>query len=478
VSPQNKPRKPVALYRRVSQTAGRKGESFQSPAEQEERARAAVVAAGLVPGDVYEDLDRSGATMSRPDFDRLKDDLEAGRVGGVAVSRLDRLGRTTRGVLDFVQWCEERGGVVIAAQESLDTTTPHGRFVLTIFAALAQLELERYQEQWASARAGARARGVHLSPVAPTGYDRLVVGSRADGRPIYGPLAPNGDADAIRWAFETRAGGASCREIAAEMTRRGVVLRLPNGRGEDTRWTDGTVRHVIRNEVYKTRTGDPRPGGETYDPIVPPSLWQRANAETTRTRVRAGETAEDRAARAAVLAGIVVCGSCGRPVTHESQRYRCAQRGKDAEPCPRPVSIRRSALDEFVESTVGKYVIETVGYHEEAEPEGSARADSEEAVGRARAELVELMAARGDLSPLAYAHAIDAAEQALSEAEDVLAERNDPGPTWEELTAQLEDPRARREAVWRYVERVVVHPGVGGRGPNAHPSGRVEIVYR
>ena len=465
MSPHKKPRKPVALYVRVSQTAGRAGESFQSPAEQEERARAAVVATGLAPGDVYTDLDQSGGRMSRPEFDRLKADIESGQIGGVAVSRLDRLGRTTRGVIDFVEECESRRAVVIAARESLDTTTSTGRFVLSIFAALAQLELERYQEQWASVRAGARARGVHLSPVPPVGYDRL------EG----GQIKPNGDADAIRWAFEARAAGMSCSEIAREMTHRGVLLRLPNGKGEDTRWTDSTVRHMIANGVYKMRTGDPRTGGETYDPIVPASLHRRANSQTTRTRRRPDESAEERERRTTLLSGICVCGSCGRPLTNDSQVYRCFQRGKDAEPCPRPVSIRRAGLEPFVEEEaflradrrVQEEILSgTAGGA--AEPDLSGL---EAAVADAESQLAEYLK-----RPSPRAVAIEALEDAADAARETLDEARHARPfiTPEDYD-RLTSASFRRTLIANEVERVVVRPG-GNR--YANPGERVEIVYR
>src|SRR6266571_6551041 len=96
MSPQRKPTKPVDIYVRVSQVRGREGESFQSPKQQEERCRAQLKADGLKAGEVFIDLDQSGAKASRPAFDKAMARIESGRSSGIIVYDLSRFGRSTR----------------------------------------------------------------------------------------------------------------------------------------------------------------------------------------------------------------------------------------------------------------------------------------------------------------------------------------------------------------------------------------------
>ena len=71
MNPDTKPTKPVDIYIRVSRVGGREGVSFQSPEQQEERCRAQLTADGLQAGDVFIDLDESGASTTRPEFRKM-----------------------------------------------------------------------------------------------------------------------------------------------------------------------------------------------------------------------------------------------------------------------------------------------------------------------------------------------------------------------------------------------------------------------
>ena len=125
----------------------------------------------LETGEVFIDLDQSGAKASRPAFDRAMARVESGKSGGIIVYDLSRFGRSTRNVLDGVDFIESHGGAFTSCSEKLDTSTATGRFVLTVFAALREMEREQSKERWQVSQAKARARGVHIG-VARAGYRR------------------------------------------------------------------------------------------------------------------------------------------------------------------------------------------------------------------------------------------------------------------------------------------------------------------
>ena len=78
----------------------------------------------------------SGAKRSRPELDRMLDQLRAGDV--IVVSRLDRLARSTRDLLDIAEQLKEVGAGLRSLHEPwADTTSPAGRMVLTVFAGIA-----------------------------------------------------------------------------------------------------------------------------------------------------------------------------------------------------------------------------------------------------------------------------------------------------------------------------------------------------
>ena len=82
----------------------------------------------------------SGKNMNRPQLQAMLDYVREGDV--VVVSDFSRLARSTRDMLQIVQELTEKGVGLISLKENVDTETPQGRFMLTVFAALAELERE------------------------------------------------------------------------------------------------------------------------------------------------------------------------------------------------------------------------------------------------------------------------------------------------------------------------------------------------
>jgi DNA invertase Pin-like site-specific DNA recombinase len=106
---------------------------------------------------VYVDHGVSGSLASRPELDRMLDQLRAGDV--VTVWRLDRLGRSVRNLITLVDDLAARGVGFCSLTEELDTTTAGGKFIFTVFGALAELERSITRERTLAGLESARARG-------------------------------------------------------------------------------------------------------------------------------------------------------------------------------------------------------------------------------------------------------------------------------------------------------------------------------
>ena len=99
----------------------------------------------------------SGARDDRPG---LAEALSHAREGDVlVVYKLDRLGRTVRGLIELTDDLAKRGVGFRSLCDSIDTTTPAGRFFFHVMAALAQMERELIRERTQAGLAAARARG-------------------------------------------------------------------------------------------------------------------------------------------------------------------------------------------------------------------------------------------------------------------------------------------------------------------------------
>ncbi len=137
-------------YMRVSKSDGSQTIDLQ---------RDALIASGVDPAQIYEDR-ASGRLDARPGLDAT---LKALRTGDtLVVWKLDRLGRNLRHLVNTVHDLTKQGvgfKVLTGHGASIDTTTPAGKLVFGIFAALSEFERELISERTRAGIASARARG-------------------------------------------------------------------------------------------------------------------------------------------------------------------------------------------------------------------------------------------------------------------------------------------------------------------------------
>jgi DNA invertase Pin-like site-specific DNA recombinase len=109
---------------------------------------------------VYEEW-VSGARSDRPVLKKLIRRLRPGDL--VVVTRLDRLARSTRELLNVLHAVGQVGAGFRSLKDPwADTTTPHGRLMLTVLGGLAEFERELIRARTSEGRARAKARGVHM----------------------------------------------------------------------------------------------------------------------------------------------------------------------------------------------------------------------------------------------------------------------------------------------------------------------------
>lgn len=105
---------------------------------------------------IYQDK-LSGSKTVRPGLDEALSQLRQGDV--FVIWKLDRLGRSVKGLVDFVSELESRGVQFKSLTDGIDTTTPSGRFFFHIMASLAQMERELIAERTKAGLDAARKRG-------------------------------------------------------------------------------------------------------------------------------------------------------------------------------------------------------------------------------------------------------------------------------------------------------------------------------
>jgi DNA invertase Pin-like site-specific DNA recombinase len=127
----------------------------------------------------------SGARRDRPELRLLLDRLSEGDV--LLVTRLDRLARSTRDLLDILAEIGERGATFRSLGDTwADTTTAHGRLMLTVLGGLAEFERELIRVRTGEGRERARARGVRMGrkPKLTPHQQREALGRKSAGEPV------------------------------------------------------------------------------------------------------------------------------------------------------------------------------------------------------------------------------------------------------------------------------------------------------
>jgi DNA invertase Pin-like site-specific DNA recombinase len=142
--------KHTAIYARVST----KAQDAKSQRPDLERHAAAV------EGDVrwYDDK-FTGKSMDRPGWNKLEAAIRGGQVSAVVVWRLDRLGRTASGLTKLFDELIARKVNLVSMKEGIDLSTPAGRMMANVIAAIAQYETEIRGERVLAGQAVARAKG-------------------------------------------------------------------------------------------------------------------------------------------------------------------------------------------------------------------------------------------------------------------------------------------------------------------------------
>jgi DNA invertase Pin-like site-specific DNA recombinase len=122
----------------------------------------------------------SGAKTDRAELRKVVARLGDGDV--LMVTRLDRLARSTRDLLNTLDAIAKKGaGFRSLADTWADTTTPHGRLMLTILGGLAEFERELIRARTGEGRARAKAAGVHMGrPPKLTPHQRREAIARRD----------------------------------------------------------------------------------------------------------------------------------------------------------------------------------------------------------------------------------------------------------------------------------------------------------
>jgi DNA invertase Pin-like site-specific DNA recombinase len=154
----------------------------------------------------------------------------------LCVYSLSRLARCTRDAIDLAERLNAAGADLAVIQENVNTRSPMGRFIFTLFSALAQLEREQIAERTSSAMLRHQAKGRRM-----TRPDRCPFGWRPDEADSDRLAEEPAEQAVVARIRQERRHGRGLREIARILDQAGIDCR-------GGQWSHSTVRNILQRD--------------------------------------------------------------------------------------------------------------------------------------------------------------------------------------------------------------------------------------
>ncbi len=331
----------VGIYCRLSNDDERDGESV-SIENQKLLLQNYVKQKGWNEIDVYIDDGYSGTNFNRPAIKRLIEDAKSKRINVILVKDLSRFGRN---YIEFGQYTDylfpSIGCRFIALNNGIDTINDNGSTDIMCFLNIFNEFYSRDTSKKVKAvKAACAENGKFMGTYPAYGYKR-------DPLDKHHLIIDNETAPIVQRIFSMRASGMGFRSIAEILNSDNIlcpgVLYYQRKNKKDPRnvshkWTDNTVKNIIRNEVYignmvqgksgtlsyKSRKLIKKPKDEwirvtgTHDAIISNELWKMVS-EIDENKIRKRNSSDN---VKSIFTGLIYCADCGFKMRNHIEKFK------------------------------------------------------------------------------------------------------------------------------------------------------------
>ena len=270
----------VGIWIRVSTDDQAKGES---PKTHETRAK---MYAELKNWNILELYDLSGVSgksiIDHPECKRMLNDVSTGKIEALIFSKLARLARNTRELLEISDLFQQHDASLVSLGESIDTSSPAGRLLFTVIGALGEWEREEISARVSASVVTRASQGKCTGGVGPFGYvwkDNILI-------------VDSDEASVIKEVFSTFVKTDNMALTARMMNERGYRTK------EGAEFKNTTIKRILTNPTYKgqkranyskskgnKKSWKWKPENEwvyhEVEPIVDNDIWDKVNVSIT-----------------------------------------------------------------------------------------------------------------------------------------------------------------------------------------------------
>lgn len=283
---------------------------------------------GLEITRIYSDPGFTGKDDLRPGLQRLLSEAKYGIFSKVIVSKLDRLSRKLKLLLEIEEKLKNNGVFICSVKESIDTSTAIGKTVFQVLGLVSEWEREAIVERTKSGR-----------------LQRYKEGKWGAGYPVFGYqydkiskklIIDKPNSVIVKRIFSEYIAGSSFASIASQLNVDGIKPRAKDCTG----WRSSAISNIIVNPAYKgtlvvnrhnhianiAKTDATQSIIINIPPIVEESVW-----DTAQSQRKNNKHFRERRTNEWLLQGFITCGLCGhafRAEFNHSQRKMYSCRGR------------------------------------------------------------------------------------------------------------------------------------------------------
>ncbi len=259
----------------------------------------------------YDDGGFTGGNMERPALSLLMEDIQAGLIDCVVVYKVDRLSRSLIDFSKIIDVLDKNNVNFVSVTQQFNTSNSMGRLTLNILLSFAQFEREIIAERTRDKMCAARRKGKWIGGIPMLGYDVDYAAKKLVVNPEEAAMAR----EIYRLYLEYQ----SLTKLAQDLNSRGWTTKSwvkKNGKRRVGKpFTKTSLHSLLTNMVY---LGKIEHQGEVYEgeheAILNESLWAKVQQILENNCQTNGNKQRNR--HGALLRGLVICGSCQKPMYH------------------------------------------------------------------------------------------------------------------------------------------------------------------